>query len=113
MFCFVLFSLGNPAIGILKHKDRCYVFSSKESAYIFAQDPDKFIQLTIEKAKEHAELIHLLELHHHFEYLAPYTQVHIAPSEELSDHWLICPFQNINGTDDAQKYNNLPIGQNV
>ncbi|XP_071892298.1 cilia- and flagella-associated protein 206 isoform X2 [Anas platyrhynchos] len=69
---------GNPAIGILKHKDRCYVFSSKESAYIFAQDPDKFIQLTIEKAKEHAELIHLLELHHHFEYLAPYTQTRSA-----------------------------------
>uniref|UniRef100_A0A8B9T4A9 Cilia- and flagella-associated protein 206 n=1 Tax=Anas platyrhynchos TaxID=8839 RepID=A0A8B9T4A9_ANAPL len=42
---------GNPAIGILKHKDRCYVFSSKESAYIFAQDPDKFIQLTSRKSK--------------------------------------------------------------
>ncbi|XP_040409730.1 cilia- and flagella-associated protein 206 isoform X3 [Cygnus olor] len=69
---------GNPAIGILKHKDRCYVFSSKESAYIFAQDPDKFIQLNIEKAKEHAELIHLLELHHQFEYLAPYTQARSA-----------------------------------
>ncbi|KFV77978.1 UPF0704 protein C6orf165 [Struthio camelus australis] len=65
---------GNPAIGILKHKDRCYVFSSKESAYIFAQNPDKFIQLNTEKAKEHAELIQLLELHHHFEYLAPYSQ---------------------------------------
>uniref|UniRef100_A0A8B9ZG75 Cilia- and flagella-associated protein 206 n=1 Tax=Anas platyrhynchos TaxID=8839 RepID=A0A8B9ZG75_ANAPL len=48
---------GNPAIGILKHKDRCYVFK---------------------KAKEHAELIHLLELHHHFEYLAPYTQTRSA-----------------------------------
>ncbi|KAM9195625.1 cilia- and flagella-associated protein 206 [Mergus octosetaceus] len=69
---------GNPAIGILKHEDRCYIFSSKESAYIFAQDPDKFIQLNIEKAKEHAELIHLLELHHHFEYLAPYTQARSA-----------------------------------
>lgn len=75
---FVLFFLGNPAIGILKHKERCYVFSSKEAAYIFAQDPDKFIQLNIEKAKEHAELIQLLELRHQFEYLAPYAQVHIA-----------------------------------
>ncbi|NXI95105.1 CF206 protein, partial [Psophia crepitans] len=65
---------GNPAIGILKHKERCYVFSSKEAAYIFAQDPDKFIQLNVEKAKEHAELIQLLELHHQFEYLAPYAQ---------------------------------------
>ncbi|NWU61506.1 CF206 protein, partial [Pterocles burchelli] len=65
---------GNPAIGILKHRERCYVFSSKEAAYIFAQDPDKFIQLNIEKAKEHAELIQLLELHHQSEYLVPYAQ---------------------------------------
>lgn len=70
--------LGNPAIGILKHKGRCYVFSSKEAAYIFAQDPDKFIQLNVEKAKEHAELIQLLELCHQFEYLALYAQVRIA-----------------------------------
>ncbi|KFV38854.1 UPF0704 protein C6orf165, partial [Tyto alba] len=65
---------GNPAIGILKHKERHYVFSSKEAAYIFAQDPDKFIQLNVEKAKEHAELIQLLELHHQFEYFALYAQ---------------------------------------
>ncbi|NXD67601.1 CF206 protein, partial [Eolophus roseicapillus] len=65
---------GNPAIGILKHKGKCYVFTSKEAAYIFAQDPDKFIQLNVEKAKEYAELIQLLELHHQFEYLVPYAQ---------------------------------------
>ncbi|XP_005153181.2 cilia- and flagella-associated protein 206 [Melopsittacus undulatus] len=65
---------GNPAIGILKHKEKYYVFTSKEAAYIFAQDPDKFIQLNVEKAKEYAELIQLLELHHQFEYLVPYTQ---------------------------------------
>ncbi|NXE19830.1 CF206 protein, partial [Ardeotis kori] len=69
---------GNPAIGILKHKERCYVFSSKEAAYIFAQDPDKFIQLNVEKAKEYAELFQLLELHHQFEYLAPYAQARNA-----------------------------------
>uniref|UniRef100_A0A8C4US15 Cilia- and flagella-associated protein 206 n=1 Tax=Falco tinnunculus TaxID=100819 RepID=A0A8C4US15_FALTI len=69
---------GNPAIGILKHKERCYVFSSKEAAYMFAQDPEKFIQLNIEKAKEHIELIQLLELHHQFEYLAPYAQARNA-----------------------------------
>ncbi|XP_062464335.1 cilia- and flagella-associated protein 206 isoform X2 [Pezoporus occidentalis] len=65
---------GNPAVGILKHKEKCYVFTSKEAAYIFAQDPDKFIQLNVEKAKEYAELIQLLELHHQFEYLVPYAQ---------------------------------------
>ncbi|XP_006264514.1 cilia- and flagella-associated protein 206 isoform X2 [Alligator mississippiensis] len=66
---------GSPTIGILKHKEKFYAFNSKESAYIFAQNPDKFIQLIIEKAKENAELIQLLELHHQFESLAPYTQV--------------------------------------
>uniref|UniRef100_A0A8B9GA36 Cilia- and flagella-associated protein 206 n=1 Tax=Amazona collaria TaxID=241587 RepID=A0A8B9GA36_9PSIT len=65
---------GNPAIGILKHKEKCYVFTSKEAAYIFAQDPDKFIQLNVEKAKEYTELIQLLQLHHQFEYLVPYAQ---------------------------------------
>ncbi|KAJ7396943.1 hypothetical protein BTVI_140040 [Pitangus sulphuratus] len=69
---------GNPAIGILKHKAKYYVFSSKEAAYTFAQDPDKFIQLNVEKAKEYAELIQLLELHHHFEYLFPRAQARIA-----------------------------------
>ncbi|NXT55317.1 CF206 protein, partial [Pluvianellus socialis] len=72
---------GNPAIGILRHKERCYVFSSKEAAYIFAQDPDKFIQLNAEKAKEHAELIQLLELCHQFEYLAPYAQAKNADKQ--------------------------------
>ncbi|NWI46680.1 CF206 protein, partial [Picathartes gymnocephalus] len=69
---------GNPAIGILKHKEKYYVFSSKEAAYIFARDPDKFIQLNIEKAKEYAELIQLLELRHQFEYLVPHAQARNA-----------------------------------
>lgn len=77
-FGFFFSFLGNPAIGVLKHKEKYYVFSSKEDAYIFAEDPDKFIQLNIEKAKKYAELIQLLELHHQFEYLVPHTQVHTA-----------------------------------
>ncbi|KFU91798.1 UPF0704 protein C6orf165 [Chaetura pelagica] len=69
---------GNPAIGILKHKERCYIFSSKEAAYVFAQDPDKYIQLNVEKAKKYTELIQLLELQHQFEYFAPYAQIRSA-----------------------------------
>ncbi|NXM71954.1 CF206 protein, partial [Serilophus lunatus] len=69
---------GNPAIGILKHKQKYYAFSSREAAYIFAQDPDKFIQLNVEKAKEYPELIPLLELHHQFEYLIPHAQARNA-----------------------------------
>ncbi|NWX54198.1 CF206 protein, partial [Promerops cafer] len=74
---------GNPAIGILKHKEKYYVFSSKEAAYIFAQDPDKFIQLNIEKAKKYAELIQLLELHHQFEYLVPHGQARKASKASM------------------------------
>ncbi|NXH47394.1 CF206 protein, partial [Dicaeum eximium] len=74
---------GNPAIGILKHKDKYYVFSSKEAAYTFAQDPDKFIQLNIEKAKKYAELIQLLELHHQFEYLVPHAQARRASKSSM------------------------------
>ncbi|NXN78918.1 CF206 protein, partial [Bombycilla garrulus] len=69
---------GNPAIGILMHKEKYYVFSSKEAACIFARDPDKFIQLNVEKAKQYAELIQLLELHHQFEYLVPHAQARNA-----------------------------------
>ncbi|XP_013923876.1 PREDICTED: UPF0704 protein C6orf165 homolog [Thamnophis sirtalis] len=64
----------NPSIGVLKHKERYYSFNSKEAAYMFAKRPDKYIKMIAEKAKECAELIQLLELHHQFEYLAPYSQ---------------------------------------
>ncbi|NXI82790.1 CF206 protein, partial [Rhipidura dahli] len=73
-----LILVGNPAIGILKHKEKYYVFSSKEAACMFAQDPDKFIKLNVEKAKEYPELIQLLELHHQFEYLVPHAQARNA-----------------------------------
>ncbi|XP_044531319.1 cilia- and flagella-associated protein 206 [Gracilinanus agilis] len=68
---------GNPAIGILKYKERYYTFSSKEAAYTFAENPDKYIELIGEKAKKCAELIQLLELHQQFETMIPYTQVKI------------------------------------
>lgn len=75
-FCFYL--LGNPSLGILKHKEKYYTFCSKEAAYSFAKNPDKYIKLIGDKAKESPELIQLLELHQQFESLAPYTQVVIT-----------------------------------
>uniref|UniRef100_A0A6J0TJP5 Cilia- and flagella-associated protein 206 n=1 Tax=Pogona vitticeps TaxID=103695 RepID=A0A6J0TJP5_9SAUR len=66
---------GNPSLGVLKHKEKYYAFSSKEAAYTFAENPDKYIKMTAEKAKETTELIQLLELHHQFESLAPYSQI--------------------------------------
>ncbi|KAM6459023.1 cilia- and flagella-associated protein 206 isoform 1-T2 [Liasis olivaceus] len=66
---------GNPSIGVLKHREKYYSFNSKEAAYTFAKNPEKYIKMIAEKAKERAELIQLLELHHQFESLAPYSQI--------------------------------------
>ncbi|XP_069462479.1 cilia- and flagella-associated protein 206 [Ambystoma mexicanum] len=65
---------GNPEIGILKHNEKYYIFSSKDSAYEFAQNPEKYISLIGEKAKQCAELIQLLELHQQFASVTPYSQ---------------------------------------
>ncbi|XP_019727098.1 cilia- and flagella-associated protein 206 isoform X2 [Hippocampus comes] len=54
---------GNPFIGVLKHKEKLYVFNSKEAALKFAHSPDYFIALVAEKAKSSPELIQLLKLH--------------------------------------------------
>lgn len=54
---------GNPFIGVLKHKEKLYVFNSKEAALKFAHSPNYFISLVVEKAKRSPELIQLLKLH--------------------------------------------------
>ncbi|KAF7658360.1 hypothetical protein LDENG_00013520 [Lucifuga dentata] len=54
---------GNPHIGVLKHKEKLYVFSSKEAALKFASSADEFVTEVAEKAKRSAELIQLLKLH--------------------------------------------------
>uniref|UniRef100_A0A8C5QWM6 Cilia- and flagella-associated protein 206 n=1 Tax=Leptobrachium leishanense TaxID=445787 RepID=A0A8C5QWM6_9ANUR len=66
---------GNPDIGILNYKERYYRFSSKEAAYMFAKDPDHYIHLIGDKAKQCAELIQLLELHQQFAAITPHSQV--------------------------------------
>ncbi|CAH2249410.1 cilia- and flagella-associated 206 isoform X2 [Pelobates cultripes] len=83
---------GNPDIGALKHRERYYIFSSKEAAYTFAQDPDHYIHLIGEKAKQCAELIQLLELHQQFASIAPYSQ---APAPE---YLLIKPVTKCNSS---------------
>ncbi|XP_073445708.1 cilia- and flagella-associated protein 206 isoform X2 [Dendrobates tinctorius] len=69
---------GNPGIGILKHREGYYIFSSKEAASTFAQDPDHYITLIGEKAKQCAELIQLLELHQQFSAITAYSQAQAA-----------------------------------
>ncbi|XP_017394400.1 cilia- and flagella-associated protein 206 isoform X1 [Cebus imitator] len=69
---------GNPAIGILKYKEKYYTFSSKDAAYSFAENPEHYIDIVRENAKKHTELIQLLELHQQFETLIPYSQMREA-----------------------------------
>ncbi|XP_053447796.1 cilia- and flagella-associated protein 206 isoform X4 [Nycticebus coucang] len=68
---------GNPAIGILKYKEKYYTFNTRDAAYSFAENPENYIDLVREKAKKNAELIQLLELHQQFETLIPYSQANL------------------------------------
>uniref|UniRef100_A0A3B4GDP0 Cilia- and flagella-associated protein 206 n=1 Tax=Pundamilia nyererei TaxID=303518 RepID=A0A3B4GDP0_9CICH len=64
---------GNPYIGALKHKEKLYVFTSKEAAMKFALSPDSFVAEVAEKAKYSPELIQLLKLHQQFSCISPYS----------------------------------------
>lgn len=66
-----LLLLGNPNIGVAKYKDSYYTFASKEAAFAFAKDPDKFILCVGEIAKYNPELIQLLQLHSQFSTITP------------------------------------------
>ncbi|XP_012606422.2 cilia- and flagella-associated protein 206 isoform X1 [Microcebus murinus] len=74
---------GNPAIGILKHKEKYYTFNTRDAAYSFAENPDIYIDSVTEKAKKNVELIQLLELHQQFETLIPYSQM-----SEVDKHYI-------------------------
>ncbi|KAL7889034.1 hypothetical protein AOLI_G00040080 [Acnodon oligacanthus] len=66
---------GNPNIGVLKHKEKYYSFSSRQAAYEFASQADEYIELVAERAKKSPELIQLLELHQQFASVTPYSQM--------------------------------------
>uniref|UniRef100_UPI0037E8D56F cilia- and flagella-associated protein 206 n=1 Tax=Semicossyphus pulcher TaxID=241346 RepID=UPI0037E8D56F len=72
---------GNPHVGVLKHKEKLYVFSSREAALKFASSPDDFIEEVAEKAKQSPELIQLLKLHQQFSCVSPYSEM--QPGESL------------------------------
>ncbi|XP_068407045.1 cilia- and flagella-associated protein 206 isoform X2 [Eschrichtius robustus] len=74
---------GNPAIGILKYKEKYYTFNTRDAAYSFAENPENYIDKVREKAKKNAELIQLLELHQQFETLIPYSQM-----KEVDKHYI-------------------------
>ncbi|CAH1782884.1 unnamed protein product [Owenia fusiformis] len=64
----------NPEIGVLRHKDRYYAFSSRKAAEEFSENPDGFAGMVVEATKKSPELIQLLELHTQFASITPYAQ---------------------------------------
>lgn len=64
----------NPEIGVLRHRECYYAFSSKKAAEEFATQPDHYVRLVAEAAKRSPELIQLLELHTQFASITPYSQ---------------------------------------
>ncbi|KAM6915470.1 cilia- and flagella-associated protein 206 [Xenentodon cancila] len=66
---------GNPHIGVLRHKEKFYAFSSKEAALKFASCPDDFVAQVAGKAKCFPELIQLLKLHQQFSWVTPSSEV--------------------------------------
>ncbi|MEQ2304488.1 hypothetical protein AMECASPLE_027502, partial [Ameca splendens] len=65
---------GNPFIGVLKHKERFYAFSSKEAALTFASCPDDFVTEVAEKSKCFPELFQLLKLHQQLSCEHPFSE---------------------------------------
>jgi cilia- and flagella-associated protein 206 len=51
---------GRPALGILRYANRYYSFSSIEAIRAFHDDPDRYVQGVLERARAQPELIHLL-----------------------------------------------------
>ncbi|XP_077075669.1 cilia- and flagella-associated protein 206 [Siphateles boraxobius] len=66
---------GNPNIGVLKHKEKYYAFSSKSAAYEFACKADEYSAAVVEMAKRRPELIQLLQLHQEFASMTPYSEM--------------------------------------
>ena len=62
---------GVPKLGLLKHKNKVYSFSSSEGAVIFSQAPDKYIAEIIEGSRKSPELIQLLNLQSYFSTFKP------------------------------------------
>ncbi|XP_067274533.1 cilia- and flagella-associated protein 206 isoform X2 [Pseudorasbora parva] len=66
---------GNPYIGVLKHKEKYYAFSSRSAALEFAGKADEFTGAVVEMAKRTPELIQLLQLHQEFASVTPYAEM--------------------------------------
>lgn len=77
---------GNPHIGVLKHEDKLYAFSSKEAAMNFASSADDFVAEIAEKATICPELIHLLKLYQEFSCITPCFEVRTLSQTHTYSH---------------------------
>lgn len=66
---------GSLQLGLLKHKEKLYAFSSRDAALQFASAPEHYISQVAERAKRSPELIQLLRLHRQFSCVTPYTEL--------------------------------------
>lgn len=57
---------GKPELGVIRYKNRFYVFAQDAAATSFIDDPERFIKGTIRCAAHSPELIHLLRLQDNF-----------------------------------------------
>ncbi|NP_991180.1 cilia- and flagella-associated protein 206 [Danio rerio] len=66
---------GNTSIGVLKHKEKYYAFSSRSAAYEFSCRADEYTAAVLETASRTPELIQLLQLQQHFTSSTAYSQL--------------------------------------
>lgn len=66
---------GIPCIGVLKHKERFYAFSSTEAALTFASSPEDFVAEVAEECKRFPELFELLKLNNQLPCPSPCSEV--------------------------------------
>ncbi|XP_018599039.1 cilia- and flagella-associated protein 206 [Scleropages formosus] len=95
---------GNPSIGILKHRNKFYIFSSKEAACDFAANPDENIEQLAEIVRRSPELIQLLDLHHQFVCITPYSET------ESEERLLVKP---ITMCDSCTQTDTHPVESNI
>ncbi|KAF5897874.1 uncharacterized protein DAT39_012431, partial [Clarias magur] len=101
---------GNPNIGILKHKEKYYSFSSKQAAFQFASKADEYIEQITEKAKRSPELIQLLELHRQFAIVTQDSPVSQVSQMQSSERLLVKPIRKSDGSTQTDTH---PMESNI
>eukprot|EP00040_Diaphanoeca_grandis_P010174 m.52127 g.52127 ORF g.52127 m.52127 type:complete len:683 (+) comp21546_c0_seq1:71-2119(+) len=94
----------NRNIGILQYDEKYYGISSREAAVQFASDPDGCINMILENAKAHPELLELLQLYEFFESYA---------ANSLSGIQLQKPLRKPHKCDSGTQSETHPVESNI